>query len=563
MSSLTADHNQRDELPLLLAILLHLVFAGLLYWYATAQPDPPNIIRLEDLPLVIGQMTQPQQQDSDAEPTPSIAEAPKSEPAPVSPTDRQQAPATPPSQAPARQADPARTSDIASPSPRRPPDAERQQARPADIDPNTAAPAPTIAMPALRLIALEEREAVEPLPETRDPSPAVSARPAEPETAPAETATPAETSPPEPAEPAPAEPAAPQSQVALAEPLPQRQATEEAPEETAERPADTATPEQPREAQPADAAPSEASPTDSEPTEAAAPAAPSLAPPPLAASPEIPTRQARTADTAAQPPPAGEPQEARPADQAPPAASPEPQAPAQVQQPAAPAPLQPPAPARPAETATADAQPLEAESTTPRPRVRPSEPETAARPEPEQSAPPTAEAPETDQPAPETDNETATSSPPASSEAPANDQASALSRLGRLEGYSQQGSSLGRAGSTGQGVAGGSPDGAEGSLESFETTGSQLAQACLERAGAFRPTDHFTGSFPMRVNQSSQTVTIQGRPNMREGVVPQATFGKIESGLSKCPEFMRHLASRPDIREFNLNITTTGLGRRR
>ena len=67
----------------------------------------------------------------------------------------------------------------------------------------------------------------------------------------------------------------------------------------------------------------------------------------------------------------------------------------------------------------------------------------------------------------------------------------------------------------------------------------------------------------MRVNHSSGTITIQGRPTMREGVVPQATYGKIESGLARCPEFMRHLASRPGVREFDLNITTTGLGRRR
>ena len=41
MSSLIADHNHRDELPLLLAIVLHLVFGGLIYWYATYHGAAP------------------------------------------------------------------------------------------------------------------------------------------------------------------------------------------------------------------------------------------------------------------------------------------------------------------------------------------------------------------------------------------------------------------------------------------------------------------------------------------------------------------------------------------
>ncbi|MCA8929620.1 MAG: hypothetical protein KDC18_16260 [Alphaproteobacteria bacterium] len=112
-------------------------------------------------------------------------------------------------------------------------------------------------------------------------------------------------------------------------------------------------------------------------------------------------------------------------------------------------------------------------------------------------------------------------------------------------------------------MAGGSPDGAQGSLESFEGKGSAIAQRCLERAGAFRPTDNFTGAFPMRFDSLAQAVGIVGRPRLSEGVVPQATTNRIADGLSRCPEFLRHVASRRGLRDFTLNITTTGLGRRR
>jgi len=106
-----------------------------------------------------------------------------------------------------------------------------------------------------------------------------------------------------------------------------------------------------------------------------------------------------------------------------------------------------------------------------------------------------------------------------------------------------------------------SPDGAGGSLESFEAKGSLIAQSCLERAGAFRPADHFTGVFAMRLDRAARSITIQGRPHLSDGVVPPATLGKIESGLSNCPEFMQHLTSRPNISELNVDLKATGLRR--
>lgn len=247
-------------------------------------------------------------------------------------------------------------------------------------------------------------------------------------------------------------------------------------------------------------------------------------------------------------------QSARPVPPQPAVRPAEPPSPATVaraaQSPAQPVATPPPTAAKPAETAVAQARTIEPTAETPRPRTRPAEPQTTAEPQPDPPAPP---APDPVKPA-------ATGG---GGKPQPNPQASALSQLGKLSGYGQKGSELGRQGSTGNGVAGGSPDGVDGTQAAFEARGSQIAQACLERAGAFRPTDHFTGAFAMRFDRNRRAVTIDGRPKMADGIVPPATLGKIEAGLSRCPDFLVHITSRPNMQAFTLNITTTGLGRRR
>ena len=139
----------------------------------------------------------------------------------------------------------------------------------------------------------------------------------------------------------------------------------------------------------------------------------------------------------------------------------------------------------------------------------------------------------------------------------------ALSAFGKLGNYNQDGSRTGQAGGSSQGVTGGSLDGSPGAKGSFEARGSALAQACLDRAGVFLPTDNFAGTFRMRADRPTSTMTIIGTPALSSGSVANATVRRIELALNRCRDFSEFVYSEPSVRKFNLQITASSLTSRR
>ena len=508
MSSITADFNQRDELPVFLALMLHILAAGLVYWYVTASPPTPKPIRITDLPLSIGQMLA-QQQPDDPPVKKQIAEAAKSEPAAAQTAQRRQAQSSQPAELSARVPNAADAVSTKQPDALR--EASKANSASAAATPSAVAkPSSKVAgaaLPALRLVAPTPRESPPPSP----PSPARA-------TANSVAA-------------APASPTANGQKLVEAVPDPAKT-------QIAATPPPQAT-EKPVEARPLVVLPDE--------TQAKPPVSVAAAPEPKAKAPEtlVAEKTPKVAPSAKIEPPAPSA----------PAVGPT----ARIALPAAPAPLS----IKAAQDALAKSNPQALARSKPDPASQPDDPKNVAK-----SVQPEARTadqfPEGPVPPPRSPQPAKPKQPPAPAEEPGAKvadggkredkgaaQAAALSQLGKIGG-------LGKAGAA-DGTAGGSETGIRGGQESFEARGSAIAQACLNNAGAFLPIDNFVAVFPMRIDGTTRAVTITASPEISRGSVATATNGRIEQALSRCDEFQRFVLTQSSVREFHLQITSSSL----
>ncbi len=521
MSSITADFNQRDELPVFLAILLHFLAAGLVFWYVTASPPTPQPIRITDLPLSIGQMLA-QQQPDEPPVKKQIAEAAKSEPSAAQTAQRRQAQSSQPAELSARVPNAAATTAIAQPDAKaadavasKQPDALREAAKAnsasASATPSAVAkPSSKVAgaaLPALRLVAPTPRESPPPSP------------------------------------PSPARATANSVAVAAVSPTANGQKLVEAVPDPAKTqiaaiPPPQAT-EKPVEARPLVVPPNE--------TQAKPPVSVAAAPEPKAKAPEtlVPEKTPKVAPSAKIEPPAPSA----------PAVGPT----ARIALPAAPAPLS----IKAAQDALAKSNPQALARSKPDPASQPDDPKNVAKSvQPETRT--ADQFPEAPVPPPRSPQPAMPKQPPAPAEEPGAKvadggkredkgaaQAAALSQLGKIGG-------LGKVGAA-DGTAGGSETGIRGGQESFEARGSAIAQACLNNAGTFLPIDDFVAVFPTRIDGTTRVVTITGSPKISRGSVATATNGRIEQALSRCDEFQRFVLTQSSVREFHLQITSSSL----
>jgi len=138
---------------------------------------------------------------------------------------------------------------------------------------------------------------------------------------------------------------------------------------------------------------------------------------------------------------------------------------------------------------------------------------------------------------------TAESAGPAAQNATRALQAASAALARQLPGVGSGGSGSGQ---------GGTPGGA-----AMQARGSELAQACLDRAGVFQAHDSITATFEVQVDKSRRTLDMDGNYELHSGrPISAPRVGQIERTLNRCSEFVDFVLAQPGLNTFRFDFSS-------